>query len=98
MSWVRFTYAATERMTFLNKVASLRPHVLIHQKPAGPFQEDGRPAGRVRRVNPLADHGVNLIPFKRQWDEGMAQPVEHPGGFHPRKTAFPLGDGVLVGT
>ena len=72
--------------------------LLIHQKPAGPFQEDGRPAGRVRRVNPLADHGVNLIPFKRQWDKGMAQPVEHQGGVHPRKTAFPLGDGVLVGT
>ncbi|MBK8534683.1 MAG: hypothetical protein IPL59_05930 [Candidatus Competibacteraceae bacterium] len=28
----------------------------------------------------------------------MAPPVAHPGGFHRSKTAFPLGDGVLVGT
>jgi hypothetical protein len=71
--------------------------LLLHQKPAGPFQDDGRPAGRVRWVNPLADHCVNLIPFKRQWDEDMAQPVAHQGGFHPSKTAFPRGEGVLVG-
>lgn len=71
--------------------------LLIHQKPAGPFQNNGRPAGRVRRVNPLTDHRVNLIPFKRQLDEGMAQSVEHQRGFHPSKTALPLSDGILVG-
>ena len=71
---------------------------LIHQKPAGSFQNDGRPAGRVRWGNPLADHRVKLIPFKRQLDEGMTQPVEHQRGFHPGKTAFPFGDRILVGT
>jgi len=70
--------------------------LLSHQTPAGPFQHEGRPADRVRWVNPLPDHGVDLIPFNRQWDEGMAQTVAHPREFHPANTAFPLGHRVLV--
>lgn len=70
--------------------------LLIHQKPARPFQDDDRPAGRFRRVDPLTDHRVDLIPFKRQPNEGLAQPVEHQRGFHPAKPAFPLGNRVLV--
>ncbi len=72
--------------------------LLVHQKPARPFQDDGRPAGRVRRGDPLADHRVDLVPFKRQPNEGLAQTVEHQRGFHPAQPAFPLGNRVLLGS
>jgi len=35
---------------------------LLHQKPTGPFQDDGRPASRFHGVDPLTDQRVNLIP------------------------------------